>query len=510
MSEFHSLANLIKRLEVATTRLEDLATSASSASAVAASSTSPPPAPPTGVPSSSDKSTPASVQKHDEAVGPLLKKFLDISKTIGDPVATQAALVAEAIEAEKTIIHIASLAKKPDMTSSVFMKLIEPIQKALSGVVELKEKNRGDPLFNHLSVVAEGIPALGWFTCEPTPVPFIRDMKDAAQFYANRVVKEWKDKDKTHVEWTRSFIEMLDALSGYVKENYPTGLTWNAQGESAEAFIGNAPGSGASANPSTTSSAPPPPPPAGGAPPPPPPPPPMTFDDDSNEQDTKTGAAAVFAEINKGESVTAGLRKVDKSQMTHKNPNLRAGSTVSSPKKQAPPTPSKPNKYVLKKPAKTTLEANKWVVEYHENNSEIIIEDTAINQAVYIFGCKNSTIRIKGKVNAVTMDSCVKCGVALDSTVSTVDLVNCRSFGLQVFNVTPTIAIDKCDSGSVYLSKEGLDVEILSAKSTSVNILVPEEVEGETDFKELPIPEQLKTTIGPDGKLVTVCVEHAG
>ena len=108
------------------------------------------------------------------------------------------------------------------------------------------------------------------------------------------------------------------------------------------------------------------------------------------------------------------------------------------------------------------------------------------------------------------IDSCVKCGVALDSTVSTVDLVNCRSFGLQVFNVTPTIAIDKCDSGSVYLSKEGLDVEILSAKSTSVNILVPEEVDGETNFKELPIPEQLKTTIGPDGKLVTVCVEHAG
>ena len=85
MSEFHSLANLIKRLEVATTRLEDLATSASSASAVAASSASPPPALPTGAASS----TPASVQKHDDAVGPLLNKFLDISKTIGDPVATQ-------------------------------------------------------------------------------------------------------------------------------------------------------------------------------------------------------------------------------------------------------------------------------------------------------------------------------------------------------------------------------------------------------------------------------------
>ncbi|KAL0575070.1 hypothetical protein ABG067_009068, partial [Albugo candida] len=43
-------------------------------------------------------------------------------------------------------------------------------------------------------------------------------------------------------------------------------------------------------------------------------------------QQATGGAAAVFAEINKGSSVTANLRKVDKSEMTHKNPSLRAGS----------------------------------------------------------------------------------------------------------------------------------------------------------------------------------------
>ena len=80
-------------------------------------------------------------------------------------VAKKAGLVAEAIEAEKTIIHISTLAKKPDMASPTFAKLLEPIQKALSGIVEIKDKSRGDPLFNHLSVVAEGVPALGWFTC---------------------------------------------------------------------------------------------------------------------------------------------------------------------------------------------------------------------------------------------------------------------------------------------------------------------------------------------------------
>jgi len=40
------------------------------------------------------------------------------------------------------------------------------------------------------------------------------------------------------------------------------------------------------------------------------------------------GVAAVFAELNRGEEVTKGLRKVDKSEMTHRNPSLRAGNTV--------------------------------------------------------------------------------------------------------------------------------------------------------------------------------------
>lgn len=289
-------------------------------------------------------------------------------------------------------------------------------------------------------------------------------------------------------------------------------MTWNAQGEKPESFIGKSPSSGASA--STAPSAPPAPGAGGPPPPPPPPPPPMVLDDIKPAQQA-SGASAVFAEINKGTSVTANLRKVDRSEMTHKNPTLRAGSIVtaapgSPPKRQGPPTPNKPDKYTLKKAAKTSLEANKWVVENHEGNHEVVIEETAINQAVYIYNCKNSTIRIKGKVNAVTMDSCTKCGIAVDSTVSTVDIVNSKSFALQVFKVVPTIAVDKCDSGEIYLSKECLGVEILSAKSTSLNVLMPEDIEAEdSEYKEVPVPEQFKTTI-VNGKLVTITVEHAG
>lgn len=74
-------------------------------------------------------------------------------------------MVKQAVQAERDIVFISTLSQKPDMTSPTFMKLLEPIQKALAGVVEIKDSNRPSPLFNNLSTVAEGIPALGWFTC---------------------------------------------------------------------------------------------------------------------------------------------------------------------------------------------------------------------------------------------------------------------------------------------------------------------------------------------------------
>lgn len=83
MSEFHSLANLIKRLEVATTRLEDLAMTSSSASAVAASATSP------SSPKLTSTETPTVVQKHDEAIKEHLEKFYALSQEMGEPVASQ-------------------------------------------------------------------------------------------------------------------------------------------------------------------------------------------------------------------------------------------------------------------------------------------------------------------------------------------------------------------------------------------------------------------------------------
>ena len=116
------------------------------------------------------------------------------------------------------------------MSSPEYTALLEPLQKALTEIAAIKDKARASPVFNHLSAVADGSPALGWVAVTPTPAPFVGDMKDSAQFYANRVIKDYKEKDASHVEWVRSYITFLTQLQTYVRTNHTTGLTWNIKG----------------------------------------------------------------------------------------------------------------------------------------------------------------------------------------------------------------------------------------------------------------------------------------
>jgi len=200
--------------------------------------------------------------------------------------------------------------------------------------------------------------------------------------------------------------------------------------------------------------------------------------------------------------------------MTHKNPALRSSSTVPSsvgtstaPKK--PARPAKPHALMGKKPAKFALEGNKWAIEYQENDAALTVDNAEISHVVNLFGCKNSTILVKGKVNAVTIVNCVKTSVLVESVISSVSVTNSPSFTLQITGYAPTIQLDSTDAGQIFLSRDCLSAEITTAKCSSINISLP--VEGEEDgiFDEKPLPEMLLTKV-VNGKLVTTVVEHVG
>ncbi|KAH9813141.1 adenylate cyclase associated N terminal-domain-containing protein [Melampsora americana] len=518
-----SLFTLIKRLEAATSRLEDIAVAQTSVGTPGllheGFSTHPSPANVPGVSSGSGgdpeaMETPPSIKAFDELLSGALARYLALSKEVGGPAQEQANHVEQAFMAQREFLLVASACQKPSINA--LMELLQPTSDPLNKVVEVKDAQRGEKrLFNGLTAVAEGIPGLGWVAAETKPGPMVSDAKDSAQFWVNRVVKDNKDSDPQLADWAKSFIIVLEDLRKYIMQYHTTCLVWNPKGEDATSFAKRMSpvGSPSASTPRAAPGAPsaPTPPPPGPPPPGPPPPPPMPSTNQASG--AAGGMDAVFAALNKGENITSGLKKVDPSQMTHKNPNLRTSNTGSSGGLTSPqgsikrPTkPPKPQSF-QKRPPKTQLDGNKWAIEYHENQSSIVIENTEINQIVNIFGCKNSTISIKGKVNAITLVSCTKTSVLLESVVSSLSITSSPSFTVQVLGKVPTVMVDATDGGQIYLSKESLDVEIVTAKTSALNVSLPSgEEEGE--FVERAMPEQLKTVV-VDGKLVTSVLEHS-
>ncbi|KAH8117508.1 adenylate cyclase associated N terminal-domain-containing protein [Phellopilus nigrolimitatus] len=497
----HSLATIIKRLEAATSRLEDLTVtqasntapkrddgSADKGSTNSFSAPPAPPPPPPPPPAPTMAKIPRSVEVFDEnIIDGKLKAFVNLTKSFASPVVIeQVGYVESAFKNLRSAILTASSCTKAD--AKAISVLLEPLSKDVMAVLQVPEKNRKERVwFNHLQVIAEGTPSLGWIEIEPKPGPHVAQMKESAEFYGNKVIKEFKDKDAKHVEWVRAWISLLEEQRKYVMEFHTTGLVWNPKGVSLSQYSGG----------STSASAPP-----------PPPPPPAT----ASAPSSSTGIGAVFDELNRGGEVTKGLRKVDKSEMTHKNPDLRVSNVVPASEKASPKRPVKPSKPASlsgKKPSKFALEGNKWFIEYQENESGLIVENAEINQTVNLFACKNTTVLVKGKVNAVTLVNCTKTSVLVESVISTISVTNSPSFALQITGAAPTIQLDSTDSGQIYVSKESLGVEITTAKCSSINVSLP--VEGEEDgvFVERAVPEMLRTTI-KDGKLVTTIVEHSG
>ncbi|MEQ2164224.1 hypothetical protein GOODEAATRI_004407 [Goodea atripinnis] len=190
----------------------------------------------------------------------------------------------------------------------VGIHLVLPVSKAIQQVQAFREQNRTSPLFNHLSAISESVPALGWVAM------------DAAMFYTNRVLKDYKEKS----------VKLLPV----------------------------------------SSSAAPPSAPAGGCPPPPPGPPPPPEELSGTPAVGGDGGAnsrnALFAALNQGSDITKGLKHVSDSDKTHKNPALRGhGAPVRTGPKPFASSSTRPAVSTApsrKLPPVLELEGKKWKV----------------------------------------------------------------------------------------------------------------------------------------------------
>lgn len=163
-----------------------------------------------------------SVREYENILFDSLHPFLQLSVKIGGDVAEQAQFVEKAFNAQLAFIQLASESAKPD--DGQVNNLLQPTAQQIQAIQAYREKKRSSPLFNHLSAISESIPALGWVCVAKTPGPHVKEMNDAGQFYTNRVLKEWKEKDAKHVEWARAWVNLLTTLQQFIRQHHTTGM----------------------------------------------------------------------------------------------------------------------------------------------------------------------------------------------------------------------------------------------------------------------------------------------
>lgn len=101
-----------------------------------------------------------SVNAYEDIILGSLAQFLELSKKIGDDVATQAEFVKKAFDAQLKYVTMASQSAAPDQNE--LPKLLQPTSEQITNVQTFREKHRTSKLFNHLSAISESVPALGW------------------------------------------------------------------------------------------------------------------------------------------------------------------------------------------------------------------------------------------------------------------------------------------------------------------------------------------------------------
>lgn len=202
------LTVMVRRLEAATSRLEDIASSAfpngeSPAAAAANGAQSPGPAAKlatstsaTPTPNPRTESVPPAIEAWDELANKELSQWLELSSMLGEVIEGQSKAVQQAFAAQRQYIFIANKAKKPD--DRTIMELLKDLQASMEKTDDFKQQNREGALKDPLTMVADGVGCLGWITINPgssmKPHEHIKELFGGAQMYGNKVLKEYRDK----------------------------------------------------------------------------------------------------------------------------------------------------------------------------------------------------------------------------------------------------------------------------------------------------------------------------
>lgn len=486
--------SILARLEGVADRLERGAAAAPAASAPGSAASAP------STPAAADD--PAIVVAFDRFLQSKLQIVQAAAKEIGaEDVIESMAWLADALGMLREQFLATASCKKPQDAdwAKIFGPVMELGQKANKAC-----DSRSD-FFQNRKACAEALNVVMLVT-SPSPAGHVQNVLETFDFHAIKVMQKKVDKETA---WIKSLKEMLKDMKDWCNENCKMGLIWNVQGKAAMEYFAERPlGSGSAAlapAPKAKGKGKGPAMPKAGLAPP------------SEEVKAKmrggesggapapkgAGMSAVFEGIKSAS--TGGLKKVTDDMKTKNRPKDDVEPVVAA-KKAPAPAPSRGNRKGPRgAPLKELQKDTNWVIENYEGET-LKIEDVTMQQLLVIINCRNVTIQVTGKVKSICIDGCERVNLICQDVLSAVELVNSDRCKVQTIGKIVAVAIDKCDGVGVILSKESLAAEITSAKSSEMNVTIPDPDGEDGDIIEMPIPEQFITKVV--GKKTQTGVSH--
>jgi len=364
--------------------------------------------------------------------------------------------------------------------------------KVLAPIVEVSNKaskacdNRSD-FFSNRKAIAEAM-QLMMLPTQKLPAPHVKNTLEAMDFHANKVLMK---KDPPQTAWIKALKLVFNDLSDWCKDEMTTGLTWKAGGTpAAEYFTANPVGSGGGGAPKGKGKGAPPMPKGGLAAPPPEGvvPKPAAGGGGGGMSDVMSALRGVGSD-------ERGLKKVtDTMKSKNRDPNDKPAEV--KPKAAVAPARAVANKGKGPRgPPLLELQRNNWIIENQEGGTHILDEGVDQTHLIVIINCANITVKLPNKVKNICVDGCHKVALIASDVVSCIEAVNSDRLQLQTLGKVHSFAIDKCDGVNIWLSKESLGADIVSSKSSEMNVTIPDPKGEDGDIIEQPIPEQFVTKL---------------
>jgi adenylyl cyclase-associated protein len=185
------------------------------------------------------------VKAYDMYVRNAVIPFCSACDDLGGGLQDMGKLLQEAWAGVGDIIVLASRAKAPDTTGTSLAELLAPyLTKTQTAVTKIREikLNRKLDLDRHQKAAVELLACLSWILFkppnQPLPATCVKEALSSAEFWSNRIRKDFKGKDNLQIAFCDTLKKCLTELVAYIEEYHKAGLAWNAKGVSlAEAAI---------------------------------------------------------------------------------------------------------------------------------------------------------------------------------------------------------------------------------------------------------------------------------